>query len=44
MKCTQFCITDGFYHEIMIQNINKNTLFDFIYKKKQDKIDEMDNL
>ena len=32
------------YSEIMIQNINQNTLFAFIFKKKEDKIDEMASL
>ena len=30
MKWTQFCQTDGFYSEIMIQSINQKTLFAFI--------------
>ena len=42
MKWTQFCQTDRFYSEIMIQNINQKTLF--ALKKKEDKIDEMASL
>ena len=30
MKWTQFCQTDEFYSEIMIQRINQKTLFAFI--------------